>query len=171
VGEHKAEYESRGIDRRALIKRAAAAGAVAWTAPVVIGSLSSPAAAITGTPGCFRFQVTPSGAAGTCTTTAEYTATCEPTTTACTPTTAAAGTLLSTWCITTSDCRAQPPAGASVTFTINAGCSCTFLDADAQRSNGGCVVPTSLAAKSVVFPAPGGGPNAYAAWRLIVQCG
>jgi hypothetical protein len=47
VGEHKVEHESRGIDRRALIKRAAAAGAVAWTAPVVVNSLTSPAAAIT----------------------------------------------------------------------------------------------------------------------------
>ena len=36
-----------GIDRRTMIRRAAAAGAVAWTAPVIIGSLSSPAAALT----------------------------------------------------------------------------------------------------------------------------
>ena len=36
-----------GLDRRALIKRAAAAGAVAWVAPVVIDSLASPAAALT----------------------------------------------------------------------------------------------------------------------------
>jgi hypothetical protein len=36
-----------GIDRRTMIKRAAAAGAVAWTAPVIIGSLTSPAAAQT----------------------------------------------------------------------------------------------------------------------------
>lgn len=35
----------RGIDRRSLIKRAAAAGAVAWTAPVIFDSLASPAAA------------------------------------------------------------------------------------------------------------------------------
>lgn len=36
---------SRGLTRRELIKRSAAVGTVAWTAPVIIGSLSSPAAA------------------------------------------------------------------------------------------------------------------------------
>src|SRR4051812_16211021 len=35
----------KGLDRRTLIKASAAAGAVAWTAPVLIDSLSSPAAA------------------------------------------------------------------------------------------------------------------------------
>jgi hypothetical protein len=46
----------RGIGRRALIKRAAAAGAVAWTAPVILDSLSSPAAAFScGT--CFKFGI------------------------------------------------------------------------------------------------------------------
>jgi len=35
----------RGIDRRTLVKRAAAAGALAWTAPVILDSLASPAAA------------------------------------------------------------------------------------------------------------------------------
>ena len=37
-----------GLDRRSLIRRAAAVGAAAWTAPVIIGSLASPAGAITG---------------------------------------------------------------------------------------------------------------------------
>jgi hypothetical protein len=36
---------SGGLDRRQLIQRAAVAGAVAWTAPVVLDSLASPAAA------------------------------------------------------------------------------------------------------------------------------
>jgi hypothetical protein len=39
--------ESRGLDRRTLIKGAAIAGAAAWTAPVIIDSLASPAAAFT----------------------------------------------------------------------------------------------------------------------------
>ena len=38
---------SRGLSRRTMIKRAAAAGAVAWTAPMIIDSLASPAAAVT----------------------------------------------------------------------------------------------------------------------------
>ncbi len=37
--------DSRGLSRRTMIRSAAAAGAVAWTAPVIIDSLSSPAAA------------------------------------------------------------------------------------------------------------------------------
>ena len=36
------------MDRRALLKRAAVAGAAAWTAPMIIDSLASPAAAGTG---------------------------------------------------------------------------------------------------------------------------
>jgi hypothetical protein len=40
----------RGLDRRALIKRAGIAGAVAWTTPVVLDSLLSPAGAFSGTP-------------------------------------------------------------------------------------------------------------------------
>jgi hypothetical protein len=44
------------ISRRTIIKRAAATGAVAWTAPAIIGSLASPAAAqVTPVEGCFRY--------------------------------------------------------------------------------------------------------------------
>ena len=42
------EVERPGIDRRTLIKRTAAAGAVAWAAPTIIGSIASPAGAVTG---------------------------------------------------------------------------------------------------------------------------
>lgn len=42
------EVERPGIDRRTLIKRTAAVGAVAWAAPTIIGSLASPAGAVTG---------------------------------------------------------------------------------------------------------------------------
>lgn len=37
------------LDRRSLLRRAAVAGAGAWTAPVIIGSLASPAGALTNT--------------------------------------------------------------------------------------------------------------------------
>src|SRR5262245_43695978 len=46
IAEH--EVERPGIDRRTLIKRTAVAGAVAWAAPTIIGSLASPAGAVTG---------------------------------------------------------------------------------------------------------------------------
>lgn len=43
-----------GIDRRSMIKGAAIAGAAAWTAPVIIDSLTSPAAALSS--GCWVYQ-------------------------------------------------------------------------------------------------------------------
>lgn len=55
-----------GIDRRSLIKRAAVAGAAAWTAPVILGSVASPAAALTCNGTCFRVTF-PSDNAGNCT--------------------------------------------------------------------------------------------------------
>src|SRR6185503_7235019 len=39
--------EGGGLDRRSLIKRAAIVGGAAWTAPIIIDSLASPAAAAT----------------------------------------------------------------------------------------------------------------------------
>lgn len=44
--------ERRGLSRRDMIKASAAAGAAAWTAPVILDSLASPAAAATFTPPC-----------------------------------------------------------------------------------------------------------------------
>jgi hypothetical protein len=43
--------ERRGLSRRQMIKASAVAGAAAWTAPVIIDSLSSPAAAASGCSG------------------------------------------------------------------------------------------------------------------------
>ena len=46
--------ESRaGLDRRSLIKRAAIVGATAWTAPMIVGSIASPAGALTAAAGCW----------------------------------------------------------------------------------------------------------------------
>jgi hypothetical protein len=42
---------SEGVDRRTLIKGAAVAGAAAWTAPMIVDSLASPAAAVSVTCG------------------------------------------------------------------------------------------------------------------------
>src|SRR5436190_4820159 len=46
----------RGLSRRDMIKASAAAGAAAWTAPVIIDSLASPAAAAS--PSCTGTSVT-----------------------------------------------------------------------------------------------------------------
>jgi hypothetical protein len=49
--------DRRGLSRRNMIKASAVAGAAAWTAPVIIDSLASPAAAATGPPcGCTRLN-------------------------------------------------------------------------------------------------------------------
>ncbi len=45
-----------GLSRRDLIKRAAAAGTVAWTAPLIVDSLASPAGAVTMESGCFKYM-------------------------------------------------------------------------------------------------------------------
>jgi hypothetical protein len=57
----------RGVDRRTLIKGAAAAGVGVWTAPVILDSLSSPAAAGSVT-GCQRIhlEVNPFPILGNC---------------------------------------------------------------------------------------------------------
>jgi hypothetical protein len=47
VGDDANTTERRGLDRRTLIKRAGIAGAAAWTAPVILDSLASPAGATT----------------------------------------------------------------------------------------------------------------------------
>lgn len=47
-----------GLSRRSMIRRAAAAGAIAWSAPVILDSLTSPAAAATACTGfCYRFGI------------------------------------------------------------------------------------------------------------------
>lgn len=52
---------ARGLSRRQMIKASAVAGAAAWTAPVVIDSLSSPAAAYSGACQPYVVKLTPTG--------------------------------------------------------------------------------------------------------------
>ena len=63
----EAVTERRGMSRRELIRNAGIAGAVAWTAPLIIDSVGSPAAALTPAPGCYFYPyvIKPSG--GGCT--------------------------------------------------------------------------------------------------------
>ena len=56
-----AERGRNGLDRRTLIKGAAAAGAAAWTAPVILGSLASPAAAASVPGRCYGFTISSTG--------------------------------------------------------------------------------------------------------------
>ena len=74
----------RGMDRRTMIKAAGIAGAGAWVAPVIIDSLSSPAAAVAVAAGTYRYEyvtnvcsaVEPTGATLTRCPTAPFAATC-----------------------------------------------------------------------------------------------
>jgi hypothetical protein len=53
----------RSISRRTIIRNAAAVGAAAWTAPVIVDSLASPAAAGSAT-GCYRVEFVRSTSSG-----------------------------------------------------------------------------------------------------------
>ena len=50
MGDQTESNVGRGVSRRDMIKRAAAAGAVAWSAPVIVDSLTAPAGALTPPP-------------------------------------------------------------------------------------------------------------------------
>jgi len=157
----------RGIDRRTLIKRGAVVGAVAWTAPVIIESIASPAGAVTAAPGCYRIRFAPNSDMCTNSPTNAGTA-CPPTgTPAQNPVTADTSVV---------DCLV-PNAGCSndddeVTFQVG-GCDCVLVAASAERVGGSCagitisgVGPSST---SVTFT-KSGSPD-WAFFELHMCCG
>ena len=106
------------IDRRALIRRGVVAGAVAWTAPVIVGSIASPAAAATGAKGCNRIQMSGAGcgsvvADGNCLPTGW----------------GACANTLNSACITSTTGPTCTGMGVNEVFVITGGCSCTFVAA------------------------------------------
>jgi hypothetical protein len=122
-----------GLSRRNLIKAAGVAGAVAWTAPVIIDSLSSPAAAVTAPTGCFlmyaNLLVNP--AWGPWSTTNNSGTTCMPPA-PCNPTTStAAAAALGTPTPAPANTSSTP-----VTVSVNSGYSCTIVAAGAVVRNG-----------------------------------
>lgn len=159
--------ERSGLSRRQMIRASAVAGAAAWTAPVILDSLSSPAAAVT-VGGCHSIAV----AVGSCTVTAlDQTSTCvfpaSYNSGSC-PQEAAGGSL-STWCITASPCTTT---GAQ-TFTIGAGCpTCTFVSGQGTGGNGASNNSCSagaLSAANKVVTIPGG-TGTFKQFRLVVTC-
>jgi hypothetical protein len=65
--DRRAGSDSKGLSRRQMIRSAAVAGAAAWTAPVIIDSLSSPAAAVTVGPcNYYVFLIRRDGASANC---------------------------------------------------------------------------------------------------------
>jgi hypothetical protein len=170
------DVERPGIDRRTLIKRAAATGAVVWTAPVIIDSLASPAAAITCSGTCFQFQI--DGDCNPATTEAVSTSQCLLSTPAgCTTlTNVAAGVAFSNVCFTATTCT-----GNTVTFTLNTTGNCwtagscganrRFVTAVARVTGGGdpqCLNPSALTDSTVSFTKATA--QAYDFFKFIVQC-
>ena len=139
-----------------MIKRAAAAGAVAWTAPLIIDSLASPAAAATLATGCYRVQfshttcgeVSPSS-----------TASCFPTNWGTTTNTLQAGT---------ATCSGQ--GGNIITLGLG-GSNCVFVRGTARATGGGneCVAGAGGGTTTMTFT------KTLTSWndnaRAIVACG
>lgn len=155
--------EHAGLGRRALIKRAAAAGALAWTAPVVIGSLASPAGAVT-LSGCYISWRTlknddgqnPSWVSSDPNTTPGFgNILCPPSTpTVCTPTPTSS---MGTWVTVSSISNGQT---AAATVSVNGGYSCRIVYAAMLVNNDDnvfvCVSgsgDTSVTQGSIVFNA------------------
>jgi hypothetical protein len=171
------ETDRPGIDRRTLIRRAATTGALAWTAPMLLDSLRSPAGAITGTPGCYRLTITPTSCETS--TTALVDTTCPVTTTQCSPTNEPAGQQFSKYCLSadSGSCSFLP---AERTFRIDSGCSCTFLAINGETNNnmsgesgcGGPCIGGSIidGGKRAVFLDPGGDNCRWVAWNFIILC-
>lgn len=143
--------DRRGLSRRDLIKASAAAGAVAWTAPVIIDSLSSPAAAVT-VPVCASctggkvigqasYHITNAGSNGTATCPA--TAASAPA--ACRPTCYTVGADTCTVPFTVTPTKSGGNAG--VIFTMNG--SGTFLSGTSYNG-AACLAPVG------VITSPGG---------------
>jgi hypothetical protein len=175
VGKHsdsrlaEAAAERRGIDRRTLIKGAAVAGAVGWTAPIIIESLTSPAAAITAPAGCFIERVNIN---------------CHPD---CNNAPASVCfNELSCLCTDMSHnplvfaCLTNPAEGqgncngsVSVSFSINPGCNCTFTAAAAKKASpaSGCTTLDAshgVGTKMITFDAAVG--FSYNQYQLQITC-
>ena len=143
------EESDPSIGRRAMIKRAAVAGAVAWTAPVIVDSVASPAAAGTAPVGANSIQITSSN-------------------TNCSPAGYPAANSLPSACISPSSYTGAGP----VTFSVVGGCSCVFTAAQAWRGGGqNCtagVIQSGM--KSVAFPALPG-MQTYQGFKFVLTCG
>jgi hypothetical protein len=179
----ESDVERAGIDRRTLIKRAAAAGAVAWTAPVIIGSVASPAAAITCAGNCVRVRFPPDDTGACNTASVAIDGLCPTTSATCTSTTnIGAGVSYGAVCMTApgggGGCATTAPAP---TFTLNATsttcftttqASCPaqrqFLAGHARTAAGGCVPGVITGGNSVQFTLPAG--TTWSFFQFLIGC-
>lgn len=183
------------LGRRALLRRAAIVGGVAWTAPLVVESLASPAGALT-LSGCYRFSVVPttsgcanapiaSGAAVSCLP--------NPSPSPCTTITNVTTGSINTYCLTVTqgwngdvnNCAPtliQTP--DTIVFGINTGlgaCECPNATIEAAAgtfallfsgtqcySSSGPSVTISADKKSVTFGDPGIGN--WTRYSFVIRC-
>jgi len=178
----------KGMDRRTLIKASAAAGAAAWSAPMIIDSLASPAAA--GSAPCYLFYRTifNGGPAFVL----EGSMTCAPSgypTTNCN--TSGTGTVVvnTTSTITATESASGSPTTNTVTITITGGtCKIVAYGANCATSNAShihCLCGSGLNLTSLTVGScsatsgflttcggsadAGGAYNLYAV-RLVITC-
>ena len=146
-----------GLDRRAIIKRAAAAGAVAWTAPLLVDSFASPAAAATVAPGCYSVYFP---TANTCGQAAPVSGVCNPPN--------FPGTAFPTGFISGAPGCAD---NQNPTFSLAAGISCVFVDGQARQTSGGgtCVAGTGGGTTAMTFTRTGNWSGL--GFRMRVSCG
>jgi len=184
--------EPRGLDRRTLIKRAAAAGALVWTAPVVINSMASPAAAGTcECEGVFYLQFINQPLCGDTDNTYNRDALCQPnpaTVTACLTSEDSFGAQTAQYCISTIPCPADQTV---ITWTIDPTCTtgpATDKKPSSQYTNCKCVSGEGTAKDGDTQCIPGqvtnglsitfdrGAPilnpddNGWTEWRVVVCC-
>jgi hypothetical protein len=160
-----------GLDRRTLIKRAAIVGAAAWTAPAIIGSVASPAGAISPSPGCYRLKWTNHDS---------YT--CDRVTTdppGCTPNPPCSNQDFNdipdypNQCVVTTN--APTTNGDCLkggTWTLGNMCSCRFVAATARTNypSGDVCTAGSIAANGQTATWGDPGSNNYNWYMFVIQC-
>ena len=142
-----------GVGRRAMIKRAAAAGAVAWTAPLIIDSLASPAAAATYPTLCYNAQFNDA-----CSRAGAVTNTCAPSG-GWSSLTGYPGTITTSAACSTGS-----------TFTLAASDNCVFVNGALERSNG-CDATVTAAPNSKTITLTRVGNGTTKGYRLTISCG
>jgi hypothetical protein len=151
-----AARERAGIDRRSLIRRSAAVGVGAWTAPVILGSLTSPAAAVTLEPGCqflvFNNQCSTNNQQSPCTEIE-----------GCEPNAALADCLEIT--SNGTDCQQ----GVTVTVTNNCGDQCVITAAEA-KSGDDCIPPNETLPQPTSVSWPPLTSPGYAQFSVFLTC-
>jgi hypothetical protein len=163
--------EARRIGRRSLIKRSLAVGAVAWSAPVIVASVPSPAGAVTATPGCFRVRFQPNAASGSCTANPQNLSTeCPPVGTPDASPGAVPTAMLD--CLLVTNAAACDAADDVITFTMDGSCDCFIVAAAAERASatdsctGFTIEGAGPASKSVTFTKSSIGAN-DPPWRYL----